>query len=570
MSDAALINIEGLVPSAELAAELFPPSLIGPTWQKDADGNWLLPEHTLGWEILGWVSTRLTNDDGDIWVATGEQARFLLWYYAIDKRGKFVYRKAVLQRLKGWGKDPVAAVMCLVELVGPSRFSHWLDKYGHRVTKWEPGAKPVGKPHPAAYVQVTAVSLDQTENTLMMFQAMVPQRTRDEYRIDIQKEVIYANGGKQKLKALAASYRSAEGGRVSFAVLGETHHWIPGKGADKFYRTLVNNITKVKGRFICITNAYEPGEESVAQTIREEQEKVWAGLAVDSGWLYDSLEAHPQSPLTEEWAAHIVNTIRGDAYWLDTDLIAQSIQDTSIPASTHRRMWFNQIVSTSDSLVTAAEWDACLRPGLTGTKADLNIGDEITLGFDGGKTDDATALIAIRMADKLIVPLAVWQKPEGVKDWHINENEVETEVHQAFASYTVRAFYADVYPWESYVNGWSDAYRETLLIKATSKSTVGFDMRGNGERIARGNEALLAMIQNVKITHNGDKALRVHALNTKRRRSQWGLTFGKEHSESRRKVDMWAATLLAFIALTDYQESGKKPKPEFSRRLIQF
>lgn len=564
------VDLTGIEPNAENAARLFPPSLIGPTWQTNPDGSWLLPEHTLGWGVLGWVSVKLTDPDGNPFACTAEQARFLLWYYAVDKRGKFIYRQAVLQRLKGWGKDPLAAVMCMVELVGPSRFSHWVDKEGMKTARYAPGCIPIGKPHPSAYVQVTAVSLEQTENTTLIFPSLIPERTREEYRIDVQKEVIYANGGKQKLKALAASYRAAEGGRVSFAILGETHHWVPGKGADKFYRTVKNNVTKVKGRFICITNAYEPGEESVAQSIREGEEKVWAGLAKPSGWLYDSIEAHPDTPLDEDWLPYVIEIIRGDAYWLDLEIIVQSIQDTTIPASTHRRMWLNQIVSTADSLYTAGEWDAIRVNGLKGTKDDLDPGDAITLGFDGGKTDDATALVAIRLSDKLIVPLAVWQKPEGKKDWHINEAEVETEVHQAMATYRVQAFYADVYPWESYINGWAETYRETLLIKATSKSTVGFDMRGNAERIARGNEALLAMVQDKRIRHNGDKALRVHVLNTKRRRNQYGLTFGKESAESNRKVDAYAATLLAFIAMNDLAESGKKAKPVYSRRLHQF
>ena len=564
------LDLTGIEPTAENAARLFPPSLIGPTWQRNDDGSWLLPEITIGWDILGWVSVKLTDPDGEPFTLTAEQARFLLWYYAIDKRGKFIYRQAVLQRLKGWGKDPLAAVMCIVELVGPSRFSHWVSEDGTRLRQWEPGARPVGKPHPAAYVQVTAVSLEQTENTTLLFPSLIPDRTREEFRIDVQKEVIYANGGRQKLKAIAASYRAAEGGRVSFALANETHHWVPGKGSDKFYRTMKNNVTKVKGRFICITNAYEPGEESVAQIIREEQEKVWAGLAKPSGWLYDSIEAHPEAVLDEDWLPFIVETIRGDAYWLDTEIIVQSMMDTSIPAATHRRMWLNQIVSTADSLYTTGEWDACWRTEARGTKADLNPGDTIVLGFDGGKTDDATALVAIRLSDKFIVPLAIWQRPEGLKEWHINEAEVETEVHQAFQTYTVLAFYADVYPWESYVNGWSDMYRDQLLVKATAKSTVGFDMRGNAERIARGNEALVAMVQDKRVSHNGDKALRVHVLNTKRRRNQYGLTFGKEHAESARKVDGYAATLLAFIAMTDLAESGKKAKPVYSRKLYQF
>jgi hypothetical protein len=33
---------------------------------------------------------------------------------------------------------------------------------------------------------------------------------------------------------------------------------------------------------------------------------------------------------------------------------------------------------------------------------------------------------------------------------------------------------------------------------------------------------------------------------------------------------MYAATLLAFIAMTDLAESGKKAKPVYTRRLYQF
>lgn len=91
-----------IVPSAQAAAELFPPIKIGPTWQQDENGKWLLPERTLGWEILGWVAEWLTFPDESPWMATPEQARFILWLYALDEHGEFIYRKAVLQRMKGW------------------------------------------------------------------------------------------------------------------------------------------------------------------------------------------------------------------------------------------------------------------------------------------------------------------------------------------------------------------------------------------------------------------------------------------------------------------------------------
>ena len=78
------------------------PVCIGPTWQKDEQGNWLLPEFTLGWQAAKWVGENLLNDEGEPFRLTAEQTRFLVWWYAVDERGKFTYRQGVLQRIKGW------------------------------------------------------------------------------------------------------------------------------------------------------------------------------------------------------------------------------------------------------------------------------------------------------------------------------------------------------------------------------------------------------------------------------------------------------------------------------------
>ena len=106
------------------AGEVVTPVAIGPTWQRNPDWNgepfdgsdpetseYLLPEFTLGWQILKWISENCLADEVDEtgkpmpFNATDEQKRFILWWYAIDARGKFVYREGVLQRLKGWGRQ---------------------------------------------------------------------------------------------------------------------------------------------------------------------------------------------------------------------------------------------------------------------------------------------------------------------------------------------------------------------------------------------------------------------------------------------------------------------------------
>ncbi|WP_146116605.1 MULTISPECIES: terminase [unclassified Arthrobacter] len=501
--------------------------------------------------------------DGSPWVFTDEQARLTLWLFGLSNDGEFTYRQAVYQALKGAGKDPYAAVLSIVHLIGPCKFSHWDDN-----------GDPVATDDPAAWVQIAAVSRDQTKNTMALIPSLLPERTRKAFgNVDVQKEVVYAYAGNRRLEVISSSSRSLEGNRPTFLVAGETQHWIPSRGGIDLYETATYNVLKTGGRFICITNAYEPGEDSVAQRIREAQEKVWAGQHEASGWLYCSREAHPSSPLTSDWAPFILEIIRGDAVWLPIANIVKSMQDGSIPATRVRRMFYNQITAASDSLLGPDEWsDAECETPTYGTKADLSPGDEITLGFDGGKTDDATALVAMRLRDKLLVPLAIWQRPDGAAGdgWHINEAEVDSEVHLAFSSYKVRAFYADVALWESYIANWSEAYREILLIKASPQSATAFDMRGNQQKIARGVEAFVQAIIDKRIRHNRDKTLRIHVLNAKRRRNRFGLTFAKENAESPRKVDGLAAALLAFMAMNDLIESGKQPARQYRRQLTQI
>jgi len=86
-----------------LEIEALEPTFIGPTWNRNSDNKWSLPERTLGWEIAGWTAKYLVGEDGNPWKFTKEQLRYVLWWYAVDEHGRFSYRKGVLQRCKGWG-----------------------------------------------------------------------------------------------------------------------------------------------------------------------------------------------------------------------------------------------------------------------------------------------------------------------------------------------------------------------------------------------------------------------------------------------------------------------------------
>src|SRR5690606_27754432 len=161
-----------------------------------------------------------------------------------------------------------------------------------------------------------------------------------------------------------------------------------------------------QSRTQAITNAFEPGADSVAERARDPYEAMEAGRTAQTGLFYDSLEAPPEAKLTEAWIEPTLRAVRGDSTWLDIGRLKSSILDTRNPPSRSRRFWYNMIDAAEDAWMARYEWEACKREDLS-----LADGDEVVVFFDGSKSDDATGLAACRMSDGLVSTLGVWQKP---------------------------------------------------------------------------------------------------------------------------------------------------------------
>jgi phage terminase large subunit-like protein len=237
------------------------------------------------------------------------------------------------------------------------------------------------------------------------------------------------------------------------------------------------------------------------------------------------------------------------------------VYDVNTHPSDARRFYLNEVSVAEDSLIAAHEWDACESPER------LQAGDTIALGFDGGKSDDATALVAVRVSDRLLQPLGIWECPEPPHDkgWQVDREAVNDMVRLAFDAYNVVAFFADVELWQSYIDTWSVDFRESLLVSASTDSPVGWDMRGRHQASTLANERLVAAVRDGLVKHTGELRLRAHALNARRRPNRYGVSFGKEARGSKRKVDGWAASVLADLARHEVVESGKLDEPKKKR-----
>lgn len=524
---------------ADLPDCQYAPARIGPTWQLGEDGRWLLPERSLGMAALTWCGVWLQHGPGEPWRFTPEQARFLMHWYALDDSGRFLYRDGVLQRIKGWGKDPLGACILAFEALGPARFSHW------------DGDVPVAKDVHAAWVQTAAVALSQTRNTMQLFDAgLFTDEAIKRFRLHIGIEVINAVGGR-RIQAVTSSPSVLQGNRASFVLLNETHEWTAANGGHRMSETLKNNATKSPdgaARTLRITNAYQPGQDSVAERDRGAYEQIRAGRAVDVGLLYDSLEAGPETPLTAEGAREAVPAIRGDSTWLVVDRIVDAILDWTMPPSQSRRFWYNQITAAEDSWVTPQQWDANRVEGLT-----LNEGDQIVLFFDGSKSDDATGLEACRISDGAVFTIGVWQRPEHTAEWSVPRDAVRDMVARAFALYDVRAMFADPGAgeddlgeryWDSTIDSWGQEYGDRLDVKAVEsgpdRHPILWDMRSPTRQrlFTEACERALSDILNNSLPHDGNLIKRMHVTNARRRPSQYGTSISKESRESKRKIDL--------------------------------
>ena len=491
------------------------PVAIGPTWRRNDEGAFVLPELTLGWQILTWIKENLLAEDVDVagrpqaFDLTPEQKRFILWWYAIDTTGAFIYRDGIFQRLKGHGKDPLVSVICAVEFLGPCRFGGWCAKDMPALHLRR--GDPFGIEHQSAWVDVAAVSKEQTRNTMILFAGLFNEKCKREHYMNAQsmgKEKIFAHRGKRVIRAVTSNPRSLEGGRASFVVRNETHHWQEANNGWEMAAVIERNATKSKGgaaRALSITNAYEPSENSVAQIQREAWESEQAGLSFDTGVVYDSLEIgegwglrppelrHPVEGLDPDdeeiivraYLAKVIAAVRGDSWWLDITRITNSILSRENPPSRSRRFWFNQVVASEDSWVDSQAVDAAREPlAVDIRKAEgdaLRAGwglvsprDEIVLFGDGSKSDDATALVACRLSDGYVFTGGVWQRPTGLspkETWLVPRGEVDLRVDELMARFDVKAFWFDpshaldddnTRYWDSYCDSWHRRYSTRL------------------------------------------------------------------------------------------------------------
>lgn len=540
-----------------MTATLDQNPLINPEWvpirtRPDEPG----PRRTLGDAVIIWAMQNLVHAvTGEPWVPLPEHERFLNTYYAIDDSGRWVYSQAYMRRARGTGKSPLAAIIAAIELCGPCRFGGW-DENGY----------PIAVPEQAPLIWIMATSVHQTKPIFEILSGSFSEDAIAEYGLVFGAESVVKSGKfRGRVDIVANNPRGLRGARLSCALVDETSELVDGNSGHSSIKRINGNLRKKPGgtaRRVDMSNAFVPGEDSVAERVTSDW-SLQMGKWGFSHILLDTLEANPNLELTNgDQLREAIRQAAGDATWLDTETLVRAAYIPGEGISEFRREHLNQITSEEDSLIHAHVFD---RQAIA---APLEPGDRITLGFDGSLSGDGTALVAFRLSDRSLHLLHYQEPIKGDDDWRVDDEQVDEEFRMAMDRYTVWGAACDVHPFESWVHAWNRDFGETMKVSASSAGPLIRDNRSERKDLTLGCQSLVGEIESEKIHFSPSYLVKTHWLNAKRAENRYGFSFRKETRNSTKRVDIVAASLMAYmIAEKIERENITEPKPRTGRAL---
>ena len=524
------------------------------------------PEHphefpTLGHVVCDWIEAYCVIPDGEDagkpFLLPAEQERFILNYYRLrpdatpgkKPRAAFRYRRGALYRPQKWGKGPLSSAMILAEAHGPVVFDGW-----------DADGEPVGRPWATPWIQVVAVSEDQTDN---VWTALVPMIELGDLAAEIpdtgktRVNIIGAHGSRGLIEPVTSAAVSRLGQRITFAVHDETHSWTPLNGGVKLADVQRRNLAGMGGRALETSNAYDPAEQSVAQQTHEASRE-----------LDDVLVDFPDTPSGSIRNARdrrrMLRAVYSGAPWVDLDGIDAEIVELLMrdPAQAER-FYLNRVQATASA---AFDLEAFVKLGEPGRV--IEPGRLVTLGFDGARRQDATALVATDVELGFQQTLGVWEHPleldPETSDWEVDEADVRAAVEQAFDEFDVWRLYADPPYWETATDDWAGTYGDKRVVRWWTNRTraMAYAVRAYTEAIGTG-----------AVTHDGHDALVRHVGNAVKRPTRIRVpetgaflhVIGKEGAKSRRKIDAAMAAVLSWEARGDAIRDGALKRAEYGR-----
>lgn len=463
----------------------------------------------------------------------------------------FRFRRSMVIAPQKTGKGPWTAAMAAVEAAGPSLFGGWAvkdDVYacadngcpcGWTYT-YLPG-EPKGMRHPSPLGQVTASAEDQVRNIWGPLQAMI-KLGRLKHLMKVREGFIRILGSGEdedfdRIDVVTSSAKSRLGNPITFCIQDEIGTWSSDaliEVADAQNRGLAG----MQGRSIATTNAFNPAENSYAQSMYEAME--------DDVFIFYRMPPSDLDFKLKKDRMQILEYVYEGSWWVNLASInAEAETLLKRDPSQAERFFGNRLVQGSGAYLTEEIWDA-------NAAAEPSIDKRICIGFDGSTSSDWTAIRAETAGGHRFTPTygpdkrkAIWNPQE----WggRIPRGEVEAAIEEIYRNYTVVRGYFDTREWVTEIDNWALKYGEQRVVAFPTYSIA---------RMWLALDRYYVDVQGEGSKHDGCQVTKVHALNAvkvAKPGDKYILAKASEHQ----KIDVLMTDILAHEAAADARLAGE-------------
>lgn len=508
---------------------------------------------TLGPQVCAFIEAYLVFGPGDLRgqpAHLDDEKRALIYrMYEVfpqghPQAGRRRFKRCAISVRKGSAKTELAAWLAAAELHpdGPVRCDGW-----------DANGQPVGVGVTDPYIPMVAYTEEQSDELAYGALRIILEYSPLANDFDIGLERIMRIGGDGKAVSLASSPEARDGARTTFQIFDETHR-MNAPRLKAAHRTMLANIPKRRladAWSFEITTAPAPGEGSVAEDTMNYARQVADGAIADSKLFFFHRQASDDHDLNtpEGIRAAVIEASGPAAAWSDIDGIVEQWRDPTADKAYLERVWLNRLVRASERAFDVEKWrtlaDADYRP---------QPGSLITLGFDGGRWHDSTALVATEISTGFQWLAGLWEQPENIEDWEVPASEVDDAVNEAFDTYEVWRMYCDPPYWEVTVAEWAGRYGEKRVIEwwTNRVKPMAYAIKSFNTALASGD---LSHDENRHLTrHIGNAVRRYTKLRDEEGKPLW--TIYKERSDSPHKIDAAMAGILSWEARCDALAAG--------------
>ena len=512
------------------------------------------PWPTLGPQVCAWIEQNLIFGPGDLrgLPAKLDAEKRALIYRAYEvfpedhpKAGRRRFRRVCFSLRKGLAKTELAAWIAAVELhhEGPVRCDGWRD------------GQPIGRSVTDPYVPLVAYTEEQTEDLAYAALYVVLSEGPLVNDFDIGLERIMRKKGDGKAVALASSPDARDGARTTFEHFDETHRFTLPR-LKQAHRTMLANLPKRKKAdawALETTTAFAIGEDSVAEQTMEYARMIESG-EIDNPQLFffhrqasDSLNLADPAELRQA----VIEASGEGAAWSDIDGIIAQFQDPTSDMALLERLWTNRPVAGGGKAFPMERWAEVVRSDFEPPAGAL-----ITLGFDGSRFRDATAIIGTHVETGYQWAVGIWEPPATKQaEWEVDKEAVDATMAAAFERWDVWRLYADPPLWGSEIAAWAGQWGDKVVVEWWTNQYRKMSYALQDYRTA---------IINGDLSHDGNASFSRHIANSCKQETnvrnedsgEFMWLIRKDRKDSPFKIDAAVAGCLSWQAREDAISSG--------------